>query len=92
MREDPGHGAVAASAPDGDVWGDSAGGESEAAGTRHEELVAELEGELAVEHVEGLVEVVDMERRACEIGGGTDLDDRDEAACLLAAQKDAGLK
>jgi hypothetical protein len=55
---------------------------------RAEQLVAELEGQLPFDDVEGLVEVVVVERRPAEAGEGPALDHRDLACALLAAQED----
>jgi hypothetical protein len=61
--------------------GHAARGEGELAGAAGETFPAELEGELALEHVEGLVEVVVMEPRATAPG---QLDDRDSPSlCSL---------
>jgi hypothetical protein len=53
------------------------------------EVVPKLEGQLPLEDVEGLVEVVVVERRPAEVGRGHALDHRDLGVCLLASQEDA---
>src|SRR4051794_12503110 len=66
--------------------------ECQRAGAAGHELVADLEGQLAVEDVERLGEGVHVQRRAGPAGGHRDLDDADAVLALLGAQQHGGLK
>ena len=72
----------------GEVVRDVAGSEGEFCASPREELILELKGELAVEHVERLVEVVVMQRRPRETGGNDIVHNGEVPSALLAAQND----
>src|SRR5215213_2325551 len=66
------------------------GRERELPRARRPHLLAGLEGQLALQHVEALVEPgMDVERRAGEVGRDDLVDHRQPAPALLAAQEDA---
>jgi hypothetical protein len=67
--------------------GDTARREGELAGAAREDLVAELEGQLAFDDEERFVEVMVVKRRASASG---EVDDRDLTAALFTAQQDSG--
>jgi hypothetical protein len=64
--------------------------ERELARALGDELVLDLEDQLAFEHVERLVEVVRVQGRAGGLRGDHDLGHREVTARLLAAQQDIG--
>ena len=70
------------------VWGTPRGAKASSPAPRVNSVVPELEGELAFEDVERLVEVMVMELGSTALGGGVDLDHGDLAAGLLASQQD----
>jgi hypothetical protein len=66
--------------------------ERDLAAAPRDQPAAEREGELALEHVERLVEVVVVQRRSLPAGGNRVLDERDVPAAVLAAQEHARLE
>jgi hypothetical protein len=68
----------------------AAAGECERALRRRGLLVTHLEGQLAIEHAERLVEVVPVQRRPLPPRRDGVLDNGDRAAGLLTAQQDGG--
>jgi hypothetical protein len=69
---------------------DTARREDELARAGDDHVIAELEGQLALEHVERLVEVVVVQRRPRPPGRERVEDQRRVAAALLAAHQDLG--
>jgi transposase len=76
----------------GEGMGDSARGEDDLTSRGARQRLLELEGELAAEHVEGLVELMGMQGRPAPLPGDRVLDHRDLAAGLLASQEDAAFE
>jgi hypothetical protein len=72
----------------GEGMGDVAGSEGQLSLFPREDLVLELEGKLAFEDVEGLVEAVVVQRRSLRAGGDAVVHHGDLPPALLAAQKD----
>ena len=70
----------------------AAGSEGKTARGRGGQLFTELKGELTLEHVEGLVERVVVQRRALPACGHSVLDQGDRAAGLLASQEHGGFE
>jgi hypothetical protein len=70
--------------------GNAARSEGELAGLAGEQLVAQLERELAFEHVERLIEPVMMKRRSLAFRGRPDLDHGYLSVGLLASQQHLG--
>jgi len=68
----------------GERVGDVARGEREFAGALGAQPVLDLEDQLALEHVERLVEVVRVQGRTCASGGNHHLHHRDMTGRLLA--------
>src|SRR4051794_34034467 len=76
----------------GERVSDIARSERELAGAPGESLAVDLEDQLAVKHVERLVEVVHMQRRAAAARADDVLHHRDVARGLLAAEQHVAAK